>query len=149
MNVLQRSWLCLVFSSYIQLHISYIYHTFIVHISLLNFLDCIIAVWYGNKFKPGRIATDNLTFWTITARLCSDVFLFSDFNNGQPRHFVLTFCRTTTLALFLACSFKFFAKTKAFVVIKLFLYKKECTFMLLIARSKLFAKQVVETLSLN
>ena len=127
---------------------SYIYHTFIVHISLLNFLDYIIAVWYGNKFKPGRIATDNLTFWTITARLCSDVFLFSDFNNGQPRHFVLTFCRTS-LALFLACSFKFFAKTKAFVVIKLFLYKKECTFMLLIARCKLFAKQVVETLSLN
>ena len=39
-----------------------------LYISLLKFIHCIIAVWYGNKFKSVRIATDTLTLWTITHR---------------------------------------------------------------------------------
>ena len=34
--------------------------------SLLKFLHGIIAVWYGNKFKSVREATDTLTLWEIT-----------------------------------------------------------------------------------
>ena len=40
-----------------------------LQISLLKFLHCIIAVWYGNRFKSVRIATDILTLWTITTNL--------------------------------------------------------------------------------
>ena len=43
------------------------------------------------------------------------------------RQFVLMFCGTASLALFLACSYFSFAKIKAIVVIKLFLcVKEEC-----------------------
>ena len=43
------------------------------------------------------------------------------------RHFVLMFCGTASLTLFLACSYFSFAKIKAIVVIKLFsCLKKEC-----------------------
>ena len=41
------------------------------------------------------------------------------FRNGQPRHFVVMFCGTASVALFLNF-LKFFAKTKSFVLIKLF-----------------------------
>ena len=54
MNVLQRSQFSVAVFSYI------------LYISLLKFLHCIIAVWYGNKFKSVRIATDTSTLWTIT-----------------------------------------------------------------------------------
>ena len=62
MNVLQRSQLCLIFSSYIQLKF--------VHISLLKFLHYIIAVWYGNKFKSVKIATDSSIIYQKQSRSC-------------------------------------------------------------------------------
>ena len=34
--------------------------------TLLKSLHCFMVVWYGNKFKSVRIATDTLTCWTIT-----------------------------------------------------------------------------------
>ena len=37
--------------------------------SLLRFLNCIIAVWYGNKFKTVRIAADTLILRTTTHSL--------------------------------------------------------------------------------
>ena len=37
-----------------------------LYISLLKLFHCIIAVWYYNKFKSVRIATDTLILWTIT-----------------------------------------------------------------------------------
>ena len=37
-----------------------------LYISLLRFLHCIIAVWYGNKFISVKIATDNMKLSTIT-----------------------------------------------------------------------------------
>ena len=38
---------------------------FSLNLYILKFLHCITAVFYGNKFKLVRIATDTLTFWTI------------------------------------------------------------------------------------
>ena len=50
-----------------------------VHVPLLKFLNCVIAVRYGNKFRSVRIATDTLTLRTVTegSSLASHPFIFS------------------------------------------------------------------------
>ena len=56
--------MCLVFGSYIQLKFLHIF---------IKILHCIVAVWYDNKFKSVRIATDTLTLWTITGSIGKDI----------------------------------------------------------------------------
>ena len=46
-----------------------------LYISLLKFLHCIMAVWYGNKFKSVRIATDTLTLWTTVTGIMLWIYL--------------------------------------------------------------------------
>ena len=50
-----------------------------VHVPLLKFLNCVIAVRYGNKFRSVRIATDTLTLRMVTegSSLASHPFIFS------------------------------------------------------------------------
>ena len=50
-----------------------------VHVPLSKFLNCVIAVRYGNKFRSVRITTDTLILRTVTegSSLASHPFMFS------------------------------------------------------------------------
>ena len=50
------------------------------------------------------------------------------FKNCQPRHFVLMFCGTTIVALFLTCSW-IICQNQGFCWCKIVLIKKECIFL--------------------